>query len=87
MPRFYIEPKLWDPNHLVLNGDEFHHCVNVLRLECGDQIIIFNGKGEEITAIIKSISKDEIQLKSQNHIQSEKLKTKIHVETEQKTGV
>ena len=77
MPRFYIEPKLWDPNHLVLNGDEFHHCVNVLRLECGDQIIIFNGKGEEITAIIKSISKEEIQLKSQSHIQSEKLKTRI----------
>ncbi|MDA7681461.1 16S rRNA (uracil(1498)-N(3))-methyltransferase [Verrucomicrobiales bacterium] len=77
MPRFYIEPKLWDPNHLVLNGDEFHHCVNVLRLECGDQIVIFNGKGEEITAIIKSISKEEIQLKGQTHIQSEKLKTRI----------
>mgnify|MGYP003326543978 CR=1 FL=1 len=34
-------------------------------------------KGEELTAIIKSISKEEIQLKSQSHIQSEKLKTRI----------
>jgi 16S rRNA (uracil1498-N3)-methyltransferase len=77
MPRFYIKPESWDPNHLALKGDEFHHCVNVLRLETGNQIVIFNGNGEEITSTIKSISKDEVKLKIHKQAQSERPKTRI----------
>ena len=77
MPRFYIKPESWDPNHLVLKGDEFHHCVNVLRLETGNQIVIFNGNGEEITSTIQSISKDEVKLIIHKKTQSERPKTRI----------
>ena len=45
MPRFFINPESWDTDDLKLEGDEFHHCINVLRLQEGDPIIIFNGQG------------------------------------------
>ena len=57
MPRFYIDPESWDESNLRLEGDEFHHCVNVLRLQSGDPVVIFDGLGMEIQTSIKNISK------------------------------
>ena len=71
MPRFFINPESWDTDDLKLEGDEFHHCINVLRLQEGDPIIIFNGQGTEmettINSVSKKISKKSKKLNNYNH--------------------
>jgi 16S rRNA (uracil1498-N3)-methyltransferase len=60
--RFYIPPSQWNPDHLVLDESESHHCVDVLRLRQGDRVVAFNGCGTEVTAEITLLSKREVGL-------------------------
>jgi 16S rRNA (uracil1498-N3)-methyltransferase len=50
--RFYIAADNWDPDALILAGAEAHHARDVLRLKHGDKVVVFNGRGREITAEI-----------------------------------
>ena len=45
MPRFYLPPDSWDPEHFALSGPEAHHCVDVLRMKAGERATLFNGLG------------------------------------------
>jgi 16S rRNA (uracil1498-N3)-methyltransferase len=63
MHRFYITPDDWDPNSLVLDGAEAHHARDVLRVQPGGRVVVFNGRGHEITAEIAKISRQEILLR------------------------
>jgi 16S rRNA (uracil1498-N3)-methyltransferase len=63
MHRFYVAPENWDPRALALRGSEAHHARNVLRMEAGDKLVLFNGKGRELTAEIATITNDEIRLR------------------------
>jgi 16S rRNA (uracil1498-N3)-methyltransferase len=56
MHRFYLAPEHWQTDTLALIGAEAHHCRNVLRLESGDKIVLFDGGGRELTAEITSTS-------------------------------
>jgi len=47
----------------IADPGEIHHIRDVLRLKCGDQIIIFNGTGEEAEAEILENSRECITLK------------------------
>ena len=48
--RFYIPPAAWNPDALRLDEAESHHALNVLRLQPGEKIVVFNGQGTEATA-------------------------------------
>ena len=61
--RFYIPSKDWNPDALVLIGSEAHHARDVLRLQRGDKVVLFNGRGREITAEIVDLRPDEIHLR------------------------
>jgi 16S rRNA (uracil1498-N3)-methyltransferase len=63
MHRFYIAPENWNPEALVLHGTEAHHAHTVLRLQPGGRAVVFNGRGNEITAEIASVSRREIRLR------------------------
>jgi 16S rRNA (uracil1498-N3)-methyltransferase len=60
MHRFYVPPEKWDTDALVLSGGEAHHARDVLRLKRGDQVILFNGRGREITAKLIDVSGREL---------------------------
>ena len=62
MHRFYIAPENWNANALVLRESEVHHARDVLRLEPGERVVVFNGRGREITAEITKVTRKEIQL-------------------------
>jgi 16S rRNA (uracil1498-N3)-methyltransferase len=62
MHRFYVEPENWHPQELALHGSEAHHARNVLRMQAGDKLVLFNGKGRELTAEITNVGDDEIRL-------------------------
>ena len=52
MHRFYIAPEHWNPDLLTLSESEAHHARDVLRMKRGDKLVLFNGRGREITAEI-----------------------------------
>jgi 16S rRNA (uracil1498-N3)-methyltransferase len=60
-PRFYIRPENWTNNAPVLAGAEAHHARDVLRLRAGDQAVLFDGRGHELTAEISEIGRREIR--------------------------
>ena len=64
MHRFYIPPENWNPEELILPESESHHCLNVLRLDAGSRVTVFNGKGYEITTTIVEANKGAVKLNS-----------------------
>ena len=52
MHRFYIPPNSWNPDALALDEAESHHALNVLRLQPGEKVVVFNGQGSEATATV-----------------------------------
>ena len=73
LSRFYISPEEWNPYSLVLTGDEAYHCREVMRHQEGDKLLAFNGQGSEAMASVKSISKENVVLETQNVTKAEKL--------------
>jgi 16S rRNA (uracil1498-N3)-methyltransferase len=77
MHRFYVSPENWDPLGLVLRGSEAHHARNVLRMEAGDKLVLFNGAGRELTAEITNVGEDEIRLRKLHESETAPLRCKI----------
>jgi 16S rRNA (uracil1498-N3)-methyltransferase len=61
LPRFYVDPAQWNPAAPCLTGAEAHHARDVLRLERGGRAVLFNGHGQEITAEVTKVSRDQIE--------------------------
>jgi 16S rRNA (uracil1498-N3)-methyltransferase len=76
MHRFYLAPEQWHPDALLLSGAEAHHCRNVLRLEAGDKIVLFDGRGRELTAQIES-AEAHVQLRKLHEAQTPPLRCRI----------
>src|SRR5919204_429722 len=77
MHRFYIAPSEWNPDALVLTGAEAHHARDVLRLKRGDKVVVFNGRGREITAKIVDVSGREVSLDRLTQSESAPLRCQI----------
>ncbi|MEO7933036.1 MAG: 16S rRNA (uracil(1498)-N(3))-methyltransferase [Chthoniobacterales bacterium] len=77
MHRFYIPAADWNPDQLVLSPEESHHALDVLRLEKGQRVVVFNGNGTEITAEIAETKKNGVRLKAQQTARTPKLKAAI----------
>ena len=77
MHRFYLPPEDWHGDALGLTGAEAHHCRNVLRLESGDKIVLFDGRGRELTAEIISGNASEIRLRKLHEAQTPPLRCQI----------
>lgn len=77
MHRFYIAPENWNADALVLRESEVHHARAVLRLELGERVVVFNGRGHEITAEITKVTREEIQLRKLHQAQMPALRCEI----------
>ena len=77
MHRFYVAPENWDPVGLALRGSEAHHARNVLRMQAGDKLVLFNGEGREITAEITNVTVDEIRLRKLHESEMAPLRCRI----------
>ena len=49
-------------NEVELCGEEFEHAKSVLRLSCGDEVILLDNSGNEYTAVIASVEKKRMLL-------------------------
>jgi 16S rRNA (uracil1498-N3)-methyltransferase len=77
MHRFYIPPENWQPDSLCLTDSEAHHCRNVLRLEPGGKVVLFDGRGRELTAEITASEAERIQLRKLHEAQTPPLRCRI----------
>src|SRR5918996_2676857 len=77
MHRFYIAPENWDPRVIALRGSEAHHARNVLRMQPADKLVLFNGKGRELTAEIVNVAEDEIRLRKLHESETAPLRCRI----------
>ena len=59
-PRFYYPDQINVGQSIQLPAGAMHHAVNVLRLEKGDKVTLFNGKGGEFLSFIKCKSKTAV---------------------------
>ncbi|HEX9431588.1 MAG TPA: 16S rRNA (uracil(1498)-N(3))-methyltransferase [Burkholderiales bacterium] len=57
MPRFHLDAALRAGTSVLLPEDGAHHAVHVLRVQTGDEITLFNGRGGEYGARIASIQR------------------------------
>ena len=77
MHRFYISPENWNRGALALTGSEAHHARDVLRVKRGEKLVLFNGRGHEITAEIVDFNGDEIQLRKLHEAETPPLRCRI----------
>jgi 16S rRNA (uracil1498-N3)-methyltransferase len=85
--RFYIPPENWNPGALALTSAEAHHARDVLRLKRGDKLVVFNGRGREITAEIVDLvrhgtdspgrARDEIRLRKLHEAETPPVRCRI----------
>ena len=57
MPRFYLDSALRAGTSVLLPEDSAHHAVHVLRVQAGEEVTLFNGRGGEFAARIASIQR------------------------------
>ena len=77
MHRFYVPSDEWNTDALVLKESEAHHCRNVLRLGSGDKVVLFNGRGSEITAAIVRSDDAAIHLRKLHQAETPPLRCQI----------
>jgi 16S rRNA (uracil1498-N3)-methyltransferase len=62
--RFYAPPAAFGPDEksVKLSADETRHARDVLRLQNGDEIFVFDGAGREFHCTIQTINRDSAEL-------------------------
>lgn len=58
--RFFIDCLAADCREVWLEGEEFVHARNVLRVEEGAEIVLLDGSGKEYSAIVARIEKKAV---------------------------
>jgi 16S rRNA (uracil1498-N3)-methyltransferase len=77
MHRFYLPPEEWNAEALALTSAEAHHARDVLRLGPGKRVLLFNGRGREVTAEITGVSSSAVQLRKLHEAEIPPLRCRI----------
>jgi 16S rRNA (uracil1498-N3)-methyltransferase len=77
MHRAYVSPENWQSPPLVLRGSEAHHARDVLRMKAGEKIVLFNGRGREVTVEISAFEDDQIRLRKLHEAGTPPLRCRI----------
>jgi len=51
MPKYFFSPEELRDNTVIFRGDKFHHLVNVLRIEHGEEVTLCDGQGTDYHAV------------------------------------
>jgi 16S rRNA (uracil1498-N3)-methyltransferase len=62
LTRSFVDQKFFSSKRLILEKSSSHHLIKVLRKKEGDQIVLFDGKGNSCLGIISKIHRSEVQL-------------------------
>jgi 16S rRNA (uracil1498-N3)-methyltransferase len=62
VPRIFVPPERLDGDRVTLTGEPHKHLAKVLRLQEGDDVLVFDGRGREIEARVVSVGARAIEL-------------------------
>ena len=66
--RFYLPPARWGEETSELDPADSHHCADVLRLEAGDMVVVFDGLGRVAEAELLAVHRKHCLLRiGQSH--------------------
>lgn len=79
--RFYSPPVAFaaDEKSATLSAEETRHLRDVLRLQSGDEIYVFDGGGREFHCAIDAIGKDSTQLKVIAEVEAARPESPLHL--------
>lgn len=63
LPRFYAPDLDADRGRVQLRAGEARHLTRVLRLQAGDEVAVFNGRGVEFRAVVETALRDTASLR------------------------
>lgn len=72
IPRIYTQQNLTPNTTVSLEPQASHHLSKVLRMQVDQQLLLFNGNGNEYPALIQSISKKSIGVSITSCVEQEK---------------
>ena len=61
MTRFFVAPEQMQPNFIVLTGENAAHA-KVLRLKCGEEVLVCDGMGNECVCTVSDFSDGQVSL-------------------------
>lgn len=70
MPRFFVDAEQVGPQSAVLTGEQAAHA-KVLRLKCGDAVILCDGQGTDYHCVISDISPEQVCLTVERQCRAE----------------
>ena len=70
MTRFFVGPEEMQPEFMVLTGENAQHA-KVLRLKCGEEVLVCDGQGTECLCTVSDVSDGRISLVVKHRRESE----------------
>ena len=70
MTRFFVKPEEMQPDFMVLTGENAAHA-KVLRLKCGEEVLVCDGEGIECLCAVSDVSDGQISLVVKRRRESE----------------
>ena len=62
MTRIYVPPELIQNNGVLLEGEEFRHLIQVLKMDLGEEVALLDGRCREYLGKISAIGKDFVKM-------------------------
>lgn len=66
---YYTSPEFIENEKIILQGEEFHHSVNVMRNNVGDSLYVTNGEGSIYKTEIVNIAKNKLTANIKDNLQ------------------
>ncbi len=63
MPRFFVDPQFIGPESITIEGENYNHIKNVLRLKKDDGIVVCNGIGTDYIGYIEDYGQGTVKVK------------------------
>lgn len=77
MHHFYLHRR--DGNHYIMDADESHHCLRVLRMKEGEVISFTDGAGMMFNGLLRIRSKNEVQVEVEKEIKGKDHQPSLHI--------
>lgn len=71
MQRYFVPKANWDKNQVLINGDDAHHILRVMRLQSEDNIICIHPNGSAAVCMIMSVGQQSVHAKAKEWLVEE----------------
>lgn len=77
MPRFFAPPASWETRLVRLDSDESRHAAEVLRIQPGQHLTVFDGVGRSAVGVLRKASKQGAEIEIESCIESPRVPCEV----------